>query len=63
MLNESRKSYERLLEKAEAQRSAEPAPAEVYPETLGQQEKADTPVLTPVVWAQYRPFRSPPRSG
>ena len=33
---------ERLLEKAEAQRSAEPAPAEVYPETLGQQEKADS---------------------
>lgn len=44
-LNESRKSYERLLEKAEAQRSAEPAPAEVYPETLGQQEKADSMML------------------
>ena len=39
-LNESRKSYECLLEKAEAGR--EPAPAEVYPETIGQQEKADS---------------------
>lgn len=44
-LNESRKSYERLLEKAEAQRSAEPEPAEVYPETLGQQEKAESMML------------------
>ncbi len=39
-LNESKKSYEHLLEKARAQQ--EPAPAEVYPDTLGQQEKADS---------------------
>lgn len=45
-LNESRKSYERLLEKAEAQRrSDEPEPAEVYPDTIGQQEKADSMML------------------
>lgn len=45
-LNESRKSYERLLEKAEAKRlSAEPEPAEVYPDTIGQQEKADSMML------------------
>lgn len=40
-LNESKKSYEHLLEKASGQRE-EPEPAEVYPDTLGQQEKADS---------------------
>lgn len=40
--NESRKSFERIMEKAEAQRRAEPLPAEVYPDTIGQQEKADS---------------------
>ena len=40
-LNESHKSYERLLEKASRQRE-EPAPAELYPATIGQQEKADS---------------------
>ena len=40
--NESRKSYERLMEKAEQQRQEEPAPAEVYPASIGQQEKADS---------------------
>lgn len=37
--NESRKTYERLLEKAIGQ---EPAPAEVYPDSVGKQEKADS---------------------
>ena len=46
-LNESKKSYERLIEKARAQQ--EPAPAEVYPDTLGQQEKADS------LQTQYNP--------
>ena len=41
-LNESRKSFERLLEKADAGRTQEPAPAEVYPATIGRQEKADS---------------------
>lgn len=41
-LNESRKSFERLLEKADAGRTKEPAPAEVYPDTIGRQEKADS---------------------
>ena len=41
-LNESKKSFEHLLEKSEAQRRAEPQPAEVYPATVGQQEKADS---------------------
>lgn len=40
-LNESHKSYERLLEKASRQRE-EPAPAELYPATIGQQEKEDS---------------------
>ena len=40
-LNESRASYARLLEKAEAQRRAdEPEPAQVYPDSIGKQEKA-----------------------
>ena len=46
-LNESKKSYERLLEKAMAQH--EPAPAAVYPDTIGQQEKADS------LQTQYNP--------
>lgn len=41
-LNESKSSYEKLLEKAEALRRAEPVPAQIYPATLGQQEKADS---------------------
>lgn len=41
-LNESRKSFERLLDKAEATRDNEPVPAEVYPDTIGRQEKADS---------------------
>ena len=41
-LNESKPSYEKLLEKAEAQRLVEPAPAQVYPDTIGKQEKADS---------------------
>lgn len=41
-LNEGKKSYERLLEKAEGLRPAEPVPAQIYPGTLGQQEKADS---------------------
>ena len=41
-LNESKKSYERLLEKAVAGRREEPEPAEVYPASIGQQEKADS---------------------
>jgi hypothetical protein len=41
-LNESKKSFERLLEKAAADRRAEPAPAAVYPASIGLQEKADS---------------------
>ena len=41
-LNEGRKSLERLMGKAEATRKPEPAPAQIYPETIGQQEKADS---------------------
>ena len=41
-LNESKKSYEKLLEKAEGLRSGEPLPAQVYPASIGQQEKADS---------------------
>jgi len=41
-LNESKKGYERLLEKAAADRRAEPAPAAVYPASIGLQEKADS---------------------
>ena len=41
-LNESRKSFERLLDRAEAGRGTEPLPAQLYPETIGQQEKADS---------------------
>ena len=41
-LNESRKSFERLIEKAEATRRTEPFPAQIYPDTIGQQEKADS---------------------
>ena len=37
--NETRQTYERLMEKAQAQ---EPAPAEVYPDSVGKQEKADS---------------------
>lgn len=39
-LNESRRSYERLLDKAQG--APEPAPAEIYPASLGQQEKKDS---------------------
>lgn len=41
-LNESKKSFERLLDKAEASRRTEPFPAQLYPDTIGQQEKADS---------------------
>ena len=41
-LNESRKSFERLMDKAEAGRNQEPEPAQLYPDTIGQQEKADS---------------------
>lgn len=41
-LNESHKSFERLLEKAAAGRQAEPEPAQVYPDSIGRQEKADS---------------------
>ena len=41
-LNESRKSFERLMDKAEAGRNQEPEPAQIYPSSIGQQEKADS---------------------
>ena len=41
-LNESHASFARLLEKAEATRRTEPAPAQVYPDTIGKQEKSDS---------------------
>lgn len=41
-LNESRKSFERLLDKAESSRGTEPSPAQLYPDTIGKQEKADS---------------------
>lgn len=41
-LNEGRKSLERLMDKAEATRRTEPVPAQIYPDTIGQQEKADS---------------------
>jgi hypothetical protein len=37
--NETRQTYERLMEKAQAQ---EPSPAEVYPDSVGKQEKVDS---------------------
>lgn len=41
-LNESRKSFERLMEKADSTRRPEPIPAQIYPDSIGQQEKADS---------------------
>ena len=41
-LNESKGNFERLMDKAEATRRTEPVPAQIYPDTIGQQEKADS---------------------
>lgn len=55
-LNESKRNFERLMDKAEAERRSEhfpeatkmmqkrpePFPAQLYPDTIGQQEKADS---------------------
>lgn len=41
-LNESKKSFERLLEKAAERRRSEPEPAEVYPDSMGKLEKSDS---------------------